>query len=785
MRVNDIYIWGAGLYGEKTLQNCKENGMNIAGFIDSNETLWNTEKFGLVIYPPKDILQKQNVEILIAVANKSVFMEINEICEKSSVKTATFQELKKQQIIDALPKIEPLHSKNSPQYIVSLTSYGERLSATAPYAIATIFQQTVSPDKILLWVAYEDEEIVLAMLKDVNSILNRLVEKGLEIRYCEDIKSYKKLIPAIENFPEDYIITADDDVFYPENWLEQLLAEHRKNPKKIICHRAHGIKVDENHNLLSYNEWNSCTSKSGQNLFPTGVGGILYPPKCFHKDIANIKLFMKLTPKNDDIWFWAMAVINKKYFGDEGPYIVIENGYSRDLQDIEPEQQQDGKALWNYNLQGGNDRQLKAVIEQYPQIREYLQKIEPVETFNFDNFCKKYSINSVIEFKPENEPQNTFNDKKAELTLSPDVIYNLTEDSILENYLETLFYASTKYVIIYVGKKTSSQWIQCMKHRKFTDWNLLQFIPDIYPIVDNGNILTTTSDFYIFGNKNVVSKFKSEKISVLVPVYNVEKYLRQCLDSIINQTYKNIEIICVNDASTDNSLAILNEYAKKDSRIIVIDKHINEDASFARKTALAHSNGQYILPIDGDDWIELNMIENLYCCTVFNGYDICCCGYFEERENNTCILSPQIIPESKIEKMKYGTFGFGNTKLLWNKLVKRDIYEKVVFQKTGTNEDCLITAQLLYYAEKIGFYPLPLYHWQFNENSVTNNKLLAKKRYEDRKMNYEHIIEFCREKFGDDLSIFEPELSRRMADIEKQKPEMQVENHPISTNEGK
>jgi len=245
--------------------------------------------------------------------------------------------------------------------------------------------------------------------------------------------------------------------------------------------------------------------------------------------------------------------------------------------------------------------------------------------------------------------------------------------------------------------------------------------------------------------------------------------LRRCLDSIINQTYRNIEVICVNDASIDNSLEILNEYAKKDDRIVVVDKKENEDASFARKSAFEFSNGKYILPVDSDDYIELNMIENLYRCTAFNGYDICCCGYFEEKGGKTSIFTPQFILESKIERMKYGTFGFGNTKVLWNKLVKREIYEKVVFKKTGTNEDCLITAQLCYYANRIGFYPLPLYHWQHNENSVTNNKLLAQKRYEDRKANYEHIIEFCKNKFGDDLSILEPELSARMADIEKQK----------------
>jgi len=368
MHTNEVYIWGAGLYGERVLQNCKECDINIAGFIDSNEAHWNTEKFGLVIYPPKEILQKPDVQIIIAVANESVFAEIAETCKNAKVKNITFHELRKRQIIDALPNIKPIYSTNSPQYIVSLTSYGERLTATAPYAIATIFQQTIQPDRIILWVAYEDKE-------KIPQIMEKLTEKGLEIRFCEDIKSYKKLIPAIKSFPDDYIITADDDVFYPKNWLEQLLAEHKKKPNKIICHRAKEINVDENHNLLSYNCWNFCI-KECESLFPTGVGGILYPPKCFHKNITNKELFMKFAPYADDIWFWAMAVINKEYFGDENPHVVVESGYSRNLQVIEPKQNHGENALWNYNSQGGNDRQLKAVVEQYPQIREYLKRIK-------------------------------------------------------------------------------------------------------------------------------------------------------------------------------------------------------------------------------------------------------------------------------------------------------------------------------------------------------------------------------------------------------------------------
>lgn len=289
---------------------------------------------------------------------------------------------KKRQTYNLIPALKLLEVKNSPQYIISLTSYGKRLTDTAPYSIITLLNQSIKPDRVILWVGNEDK-------KNIPQSMERLVEKGLEIRFCEDIKSYTKLIPALENFPEDYIITADDDVYYTKNWFELLMVEHKKNPKKIICHRAHGIKVDDNNNLLPYTQWSfdiepsmyyehTFMSRAGyhmaRSVFPTGVGGILYPPKCFHKDITNKELFLNLAPHADDVWFWAMAVINKEYFGEESPYIVVANRWK--LRSIDPEQIQGENALWNYNSQDGNDRQIKSVIEQYPQIKEVLKRVE-------------------------------------------------------------------------------------------------------------------------------------------------------------------------------------------------------------------------------------------------------------------------------------------------------------------------------------------------------------------------------------------------------------------------
>ncbi len=112
------------------------------------------------------------------------------------------------------------------------------------------------------------------------------------------------------------------------------------------------------------------------------------------------------------------------------------------------------------------------------------------------------------------------------------------------------------------------------------------------------------------------------KVSIIIPVYNVEKYLKECLNSVVNQTLKEIEIICVDDGSTDNSLSILEEYAKKDNRINLL-KQENSGAGAARNKGLDSARGEYIYFLDSDDFLELNAIEILYNQIAKNQADIC------------------------------------------------------------------------------------------------------------------------------------------------------------------
>ena len=143
------------------------------------------------------------------------------------------------------------------------------------------------------------------------------------------------------------------------------------------------------------------------------------------------------------------------------------------------------------------------------------------------------------------------------------------------------------------------------------------------------------------------------KVSIIVPVYNVGKYLSKCLDSLINQTLEDIEIICINDGSTDNSLDILKSYRTKDSRIKIIDKP-NEGLSITRNLGIHSATGNYIGFIDSDDWIDLDFYEKLYSAITSNDVDIACATIIRKRENSSkyrVFFKEEKIYETKSNKL--------------------------------------------------------------------------------------------------------------------------------------
>lgn len=188
--------------------------------------------------------------------------------------------------------------------IVSLTSYGERLNELQ-YTLYSLVSQSVRPEKIIVNLAEKD-------FLSVPPILRLFESYGVEYCKTEDLKSYKKLIPTLQKYPDKIIVTADDDLYYPYDWLEKLWEGHIKYPDCVICHLTKTICFNEGklipYNNLKYN--NDFMSPSYSNFILSGAGA-LFLPKKFYSDICNTELFLKLCPFADDIWDYFMCILNK------------------------------------------------------------------------------------------------------------------------------------------------------------------------------------------------------------------------------------------------------------------------------------------------------------------------------------------------------------------------------------------------------------------------------------------------------------------------------------------
>ena len=259
-----------------------------------------------------------------------------------------------------------------------------------------------------------------------------------------------------------------------------------------------------------------------------------------------------------------------------------------------------------------------------------------------------------------------------------------------------------------------------------------------------------------------------ELISIIVPIYNSEEYLKRCLKSIINQTYKNLEIILIDDGSSDNSVKICYEFANNDKRIKVI-KQKNSGPSKARNQGLRKIKGEYFICIDSDDWLEENMIEILYRNIKESDADVSICNYYinfesgiqkckdESNDKNMLISDHKEMYKCLFNENMYGGY-------LWNKLIKTSIVKGeniIVFnEKIKIEEDVLFLIEVLKKCNKIYYSGKDfLYHYFQRNNSIVRfkyqlkdltklkvleEKLKLKQLYEindiDSKIEYDYIF---------------------------------------------
>lgn len=185
--------------------------------------------------------------------------------------------------------------------MVSLTSYPPRFHALAS-TLKCLLMQSVKPDQVVLWLAPDDRDLLPAKVLALQRV-------GLCIETCADLGPFKKLVPARERWPDAFVATADDDVFYPRNWLAELIAGWSPELREIPCHRAHAIALSGDCTPAPYAHWRfeARPGEASPVVFPTGVGGVLYPPGCLHAEATDAALFGSLCPTADDAWFYWMA----------------------------------------------------------------------------------------------------------------------------------------------------------------------------------------------------------------------------------------------------------------------------------------------------------------------------------------------------------------------------------------------------------------------------------------------------------------------------------------------
>ena len=235
------------------------------------------------------------------------------------------------------------------ELIVSLTSYPARFS-TLPLTLGCLLDQTVWPDRVVLWIAHED---AAALTPEILA----LEQRGLEIRRCEDLRSFKKLVPALRAFPDAFIVTADDDISYPRGWLRALVDAAEDGV--IPCHRVHRIRRHADGTFCPYAEWerdvqDARAREPSRDIIATSGAGALYAPGSLASIVTDRSKFSKLSPDSDDLWFHWCARMAGTLHKKVGGKVLLTPWDGKQI-----------SSLWDSNERGGNDAAVVALQREF------------------------------------------------------------------------------------------------------------------------------------------------------------------------------------------------------------------------------------------------------------------------------------------------------------------------------------------------------------------------------------------------------------------------------------
>jgi len=227
------------------------------------------------------------------------------------------------------------------------------------------------------------------------------------------------------------------------------------------------------------------------------------------------------------------------------------------------------------------------------------------------------------------------------------------------------------------------------------------------------------------------------KVSIIIPVYNTSEYLHQCLDSAVNQTLNEIEIIVIDDASTDNSLEIIRQYERQDGRIRVIAFEENQGNGFGRNKAIRQATGIYLMFLDSDDWLDENAAEIVYRKAMSQAFDVVMYGYLSHHTDSRKNKTSQLVSQPTLADNNPDFFKYlmqqrkGLSSMPWQYLIERKLamLNDILFSEGIYFEDVIFTIKAAYYAKSIAVLKLPLYNYRRREGSITTSA--SKKKIAD------------------------------------------------------
>ena len=245
----------------------------------------------------------------------------------------------------------PRHSLPG-ELIISLTSYPARFPKLH-LTVMSLLDQTVRPDRIVLWVAQGDAG-------QLPEALRALQDDRFQIETCEDLRSFKKILPSLAKFPDAFILIADDDTYYPEDWLRSLVEAYDPAEPAVVFTRGHRPRYTAEGSFMPYRQWdrNAVNEPDGtvsQDMLATGNGGVLYPPGSLPPETMDLDTIQRLSATSDDVWLYFMRRRSgfpvRRVPGPRREYIEWEGTQAQ--------------ALWFLHRTGKKDEHLQAMAEEF------------------------------------------------------------------------------------------------------------------------------------------------------------------------------------------------------------------------------------------------------------------------------------------------------------------------------------------------------------------------------------------------------------------------------------